>query len=164
MQAGISSPKDFWAGFVYVGTGTAALWWGSEYAVGSAGRMGPGYFPRVLAGILILLGIVSLVRGLLANGPPLGAIAWKQLALILAGCITFAIALPTLGFPIALFLLCIVSAVASREFRLEWRAVCGLIVVIGACALVFVRGLGLPMPLVGSWLEPMLGALPSLPF
>jgi hypothetical protein len=31
------------------------------------------------------------------------------------------------------------------------------------CAIVFVKGLGVPMPLLGSWLEPVLGdALPWL--
>ena len=42
----IRNPKDFWAGLVYIAFGVAAILIALKYPVGSAGRMGPGYFPR----------------------------------------------------------------------------------------------------------------------
>jgi hypothetical protein len=153
----IPSPKDFWAGVIYVGTGLAALWLGSEYRMGSAGRMGPGYFPRVLAVLLLCIGIVALVRAFVAKGSPIGMTAWKPLLIVLVSCALFGLALPRLGLGAALFLLCFGSAMASREFRFDPFALAGLLGLIVFCAVVFVKGLGVPMPLLGSWLEPVLG-------
>ncbi len=159
----ISSPKDFWAGLIYVTVGLAALWIGAEYRIGSAGRMGPGYFPRALAIILIGIGAIAMARAFFAKGEPVGYIAWKPFFIILASCALFAFALPRVGFMIALLLLCLGSATASRDFRFEPLAAFGLVALIALCALVFVKGLGVPMPLLGYWLEPILGdAMPWL--
>jgi putative tricarboxylic transport membrane protein len=37
----IRSPKDFWAGLLFVGLGVLAITVGSRYALGTAARMGP---------------------------------------------------------------------------------------------------------------------------
>lgn len=159
----ISSPKDFWAGLIYIAVGAAALWLGAEYRMGSAGRMGPGYFPKVLAVLLVGIGLISLTRAFLAKGEGIGAIAWKPLLIVLASCVLFGLALPRLGLGVALLLLCLGSATASRDFRFDPLATAGLIALIAFCAAVFVKGLGVPMPLLGTWLEPVLGdALPWL--
>lgn len=39
------NPKDFWSGILFVTFGCAGLWFGRDYVVGTARRMGPGYFP-----------------------------------------------------------------------------------------------------------------------
>jgi biotin transporter BioY len=59
--------------------------------------------------------------------------------------------LPTAGFIIAVVVYALVAAAASRKFRLEWKALAGLILLVAFCAVVFVEGLGVPMPLLGSW-------------
>ncbi len=51
MALAIRSPKDFWTGVIYVGFGAAAWWIARDYSFGTASRMGPGYFPTVLAAI-----------------------------------------------------------------------------------------------------------------
>jgi putative tricarboxylic transport membrane protein len=54
------------------------------------------------------------------------------------------------GMIIALPLLVIVSAYASRHF--SWRTSAVLAVGITAfCILVFLKGLGIPLPVLGSW-------------
>ena len=154
---GITSPKDLWAGLIYVAIGVAALWFGAEYRTGSAGRMGPGYFPKALAGILLVIGVIAVVRAFIAKGTPIGSIAWKPAVIILGSCALFGWALPRLGLGVALLFLCLGSATASRDFRLEPLPVLGLIALIAFCSLVFVKGLGVPMPLVGYWFDPLLG-------
>ena len=149
------SPKDFWTGAIYVAVGGAALVLGSDYKFGTAGRMGPGYFPLVLAAILVGLGAVSIVRSFIVSGEPVGEIAWKPAFFILAGCTLFGLLLNPLGLIVALLALCLVSAAGSKEFDFDLKATGGLVVLIGFCALVFVKGLGVPMPLVGSWLAPL---------
>jgi hypothetical protein len=153
----IRNPKDFWTGLIYIATGAAAVWLGAGYKIGTAGRIGPGYFPRALAGILVLLGVVSLVRAFLTKGAPLTAVAWKPLLLIPAACVLFALLLSKIGLIGALLALGLVSAAASKEFTLNWKVAVGFAALIAFCVLVFVKGLGVPMPIVGSWFEPLLG-------
>jgi Tripartite tricarboxylate transporter TctB family len=147
----VRNPKDFWAGAIYVGVGVAAVWIGRNYAFGSGARMGPGYFPTVLGVILALFGAASLVRSLLHPGEPVGAIAWKPLAMITGATVLFGYLLPRAGLIVALLVLVLVSAAASEKFRFDWRATVGLIALIAACTVVFVMALGVPMPVLGTW-------------
>jgi hypothetical protein len=112
--------------------------------------MGPGYFPTVLGAFLMLLGAVAIVRSFLRAGEPVGGIAWKPLTLVISATVLFGFLLPLAGLVIALFALVLVSAAASRHFRLELRAALGLAALVAGCALVFVKLLGVPMPLLGS--------------
>ena len=56
----IREPKDFWAGVMFFAFGVAAIVIGTAYPVGTAARMGPGYFPRILGILLIVLGAAAL--------------------------------------------------------------------------------------------------------
>jgi hypothetical protein len=136
------------------------LWVGADYGMGTAGRMGPGYFPKVLAGLLIIVGIAALVRSVMITGTPVTPVAWKALALVLAATTAFGLLLPRVGVAVSLLVLCVGSAAASRNFRFEARATLGVIALSAACVAVFVKGLGVPMPLWGTWLEPHLQFLP----
>lgn len=149
----IKHPKDFWTGAIYVAFGAAAVLIGREYSFGTAGRMGPGYFPVVLGAMLALIGSVSVIRSFIAPGEPIGAFAWKPLILLLLGVLLFAALIKPAGLVIALLALVLTSAAASENFRFEWGATAGLIGLIVFCSLVFVKGLGVPMPLVGPWFE-----------
>jgi uncharacterized membrane protein len=143
--------KDFWAGALYVALGAGAFWVGRGYPMGSAARMGAGYFPTVLSVVLVLIGLLSMARSLSRAGEAVGAIAWKPLALVVGATVLFGALLQTAGLVIALLVLVLVSAVASRHFRPDAKALAGLLLLVAFCALVFVKGLGVPMPLFGSW-------------
>ena len=70
----IKSPKDFWAGLMFIGTGLFfAVWAYGYYQMGTAVRMGPAYFPFVLGGLLAFLGLLVFIEGfaLEASGEPL---------------------------------------------------------------------------------------------
>jgi hypothetical protein len=150
-SASIRSPKDFWAGLLYAAFGAAAVVIARDYGMGSSSRMGPAYFPTVLGSLLLLIGLVSLVRSFFVAGEPIGAIAWKGLLLVTLATILFGVLLRPAGLVAALIALILVSAAASIKFRYDWRALtmmCGLILF---CAMVFVKGLGLPVRLLGTW-------------
>jgi len=149
----IKSQKDFWTGCLYLGFGAAAYWIARDYPVGSASRMGAGYFPSLLSGLLMLIGVLSLLRSLVRRGAPLNGFAWRKAGIIFAATFSFAFLLERAGLLIALAVLILGSASASVKFRLEWRAILAAIGLIVFCALVFVKGLSLPMPLFGSWFE-----------
>ena len=63
MQIDIRRSRDFWAGLMLIGIGAGSMFVARDYAFGTSLRMGPGYFPSVLGGVLILFGLVLLVRG-----------------------------------------------------------------------------------------------------
>ena len=151
MTLAIKSPKDFWAGVLYAGFGAAAFAIASGYGMGSSSRMGPGYFPTVLGSLLVLIGLASLVKSFFVVGEPVGAIAWKGLLLVTAATLLFGFLLRRAGLVPALAVMVLASAAASVKFRLEWRALALMAALIAFCALVFVKGLGLPVPLLGSW-------------
>lgn len=153
MALSVRSPKDFWAGVLYAAFGGAAVVIAAgEYPMGTGARMGPGYFPIALGLLLLAFGLACLVRSFVRAGEPIGAIAYKPLALVTGATVLFGLLLPVLGLVVALVVLALVSAAASAQFRFDWRAAAGLVVLVAACALVFVTALGVPLPLRGSWL------------
>ena len=151
MIAVIRSPKDFWAGLLYAGFGAAAVVIARDYGLGSSSRMGPGYFPTVLGGLLLLIGLASLVRSFFAAGEPIGAIAWKGLLLVTLATLLFGVLLRPAGLVLALAAVVLVSAAASIKFRFDGRALALMAGLIVFCGLVFVKGLGLPVSLLGTW-------------
>jgi Tripartite tricarboxylate transporter TctB family len=145
------NPKDFWAGVIYVAFGLIAVIIARDYGMGTALRMGPGYFPTVLGGLLILIGIIALVRSFLQAGTPLGGFAVKALLIIVGSSLLFALIVREIGLLIALPILIIMSSYASVHFR--WPTTLTLAAGITIfCVLVFTKGLGVPLPLLGSWL------------
>ncbi|MEQ1611832.1 MAG: tripartite tricarboxylate transporter TctB family protein, partial [Hyphomicrobiaceae bacterium] len=97
---------------------------------------------------------VSLARSFITKGEPITEILWKPMALILIANALFAFLLPRAGIVVALLALCLTSAAASREFRFDWKATAGLIALVVFCVVVFVKGLGVPMSITGSWFAP----------
>jgi len=121
-----------------------------DYKIGTAVKMGPAYFPLALSFLLILIGLVSLVRSFITPGTPIGAITAKGLALVVVPTFLFGFLVRRAGLLVALPLLVIVSSFASREFR--WGPTLALAAGMTVfCALVFLKGLGVPIPLLGSW-------------
>jgi hypothetical protein len=146
----IHNPKEFWSGVMFLFFGLAAVLIGQDYEMGSAGRMGPGYFPSVLGGILSVIGLISVVRSFFSKGEGLGRFAFKQAFLVLFGVFLFGMIVRGAGIIIAILLMVFVSSYASAKFR--WTS--AILLAIGSavfCVLVFVVGLGLPMPILGTW-------------
>jgi hypothetical protein len=130
--------------------GASAVLIGQGYALGSAGRMGPGYFPTALGAMLALLGLVAIVRSFLGSGEAIEKFAIKETVLILLSVVLFGVLLRGAGLVVAVAVLVLVSAYASNKF--EWKS--SVLLAIGGaafCSLVFVLGLGVPMPLFGTW-------------
>ncbi len=146
MSTPIKGQQDFGAGLIYVALGGIAAYIGSGYRMGTGSNMGAGYFPMVLSVLLIALGVACVVRSFLRKGEPIGAVAWKPLILILLATVLFGALLEPLGLSLALVVLMLVSAAASHKFRLEWKAMAGMVVIALACFLVFVQLLGVPLP------------------
>jgi putative tricarboxylic transport membrane protein len=149
----IKSPKDFWAGVMFIafGGGMAAIALKS-YQMGTAVRMGPAYFPTVLGGILAALGLILLVRSFALKGAQIPALHFRPLLFLLVACLAFAYALKPLGLIGGILLLVFISAYGGHEFR--WKEVAILyVVLIIFSVLVFVKGLTLPFPICPELIE-----------
>jgi len=145
------NPKDFWTGLLYIFFGVSAMFIARDYNMGTASKMGPAYFPTILGALLTAIGAIAVTRSFITAGTPLGAFAIKGLALVTVSVVVFGFLVRQAGLVVALPLLVIIGAYASTRFR--WRS--ALISAVGLtifCAIVFIKGLGIPMPIIGPWL------------
>lgn len=131
--------------------GLAAVIIGRDYPMGTAGRMGPAYFPTVLGGLLALIGLAAIVRSFFREAEePIGKFAIKETILILTGVILFASLIRGAGMVVSVIAIVLVSALASTKF--QWKG--GFVLAAGLsifAVLVFVKLLGLPIPIFGPW-------------
>lgn len=151
MPTFIRHPKDFWAGIIFLIFGLAAVIIGRDYTMGTAGRMGPGYFPTILGGLLALIGLAAMIRSFLRPGEAIGKFYIKNLLLVSVAVLLFGFLMRDAGLLPAVIAIVMVSAYASPKFT--WLST--LLIALGLsafCVLVFVKLLGLPMPILGPWL------------
>lgn len=143
----IKSPKDFWAGLMFLGFGLFfAIWALVNYQMGSAVRMGPAYFPAVLGGLLASLGLMILLGSFVLRGPKVPTFHFRPLFMVLAACIAYGYLMKPLGMVLSTAVMVFISALGGHEFR--WKEVTLLaIALIVFSVLVFVKGLTLPFPL-----------------
>ena len=142
----IRHPKDFFAGLLFIAFGFAALVIGSNYALGTAARMGPGYFPRILGILLICLGSALALRALKLNGPPVPAFKWRPLVIVLGSVTVFGMIVNYAGVALSTLFLIVASSAASHEFRWRESLVAGAALAALAVG-VFVIGLKLQLPI-----------------
>lgn len=125
-------------------------WQASGLQLGTPVRMGPGYFPMVLSGLLFLLGLLIFVKAFGRTGEPFGAIAWRGLLFILPAPIFFGLTVRGLGFVPSLFVTTLIAALASVKMRPVPALVLAVLVTV-LSTLVFSYGLGLPFRRFGPW-------------
>jgi hypothetical protein len=147
-----TSLRDILSGLIFAGIGLAFGYAASGYEIGSAVRMGPGYFPLVLAGAMVALGAAIVVKGLRATAPeePLTGPPWRGAVLLLGAIVFFGATLRGLGLAPCLFVAVFASALASRSNG----PLDALVLALGLtlfCILIFTFGLGVPLPLFGPW-------------
>jgi len=143
VKVNLQNNKDFLAGLLMIVIGGIAFYMALDYPFGSALRMGPGYFPRVLAGIFIAFGIYVGLRGLRTKEKVEGVWGWKALALITVAFAAFGWLMDRIGLIPSLVLLFFVSALAGHEFRLKEVIILATVMTLFAYG-VFIYGLGLP--------------------
>ena len=146
----IKSQKDFWSGLMFVAIGVAFAWGATEYSFGNSARPGPGYFPFGLGVLMALLGGAVLFKALTiesADGDPVGAFAWRPLAIVIGSVVLFGFLLPRAGMLISLPLLVVVSSLASDEFTWKGAALNAVILTLLSWV-VFIKGLSLTIPLL----------------
>lgn len=126
----------------------------SNYPMGTAAKMGPGYFPFYLGILMFLLGLLVAVKafGAKAAIESIPKFNWKIMAQITGAVVLYGLLLPRLGFLIAVVVLVFVSASASKEFTWKGTALNAAFLVTFTYS-VFVLGLKLQFPLLPVFLQ-----------
>jgi hypothetical protein len=147
MNLDVFKRRDIWAGLMLIGIGTAAMLIARGYPFGTALRMGPGYFPTMLGGLLIVFGLITFASGL-RDGEHIGG-SWSLRALIIVplSLVVFGVLMTHAGFIPALFALIVGSATATSDFR-PIEVLLFAMALTALAVLVFVYALGLPYPLL----------------
>jgi hypothetical protein len=147
MLSTLRNNRDFLTGLMLIGFGVGAVVIARDYPFGTALRMGPGYFPTLLGGLLVLFGLWLVVKGLRSHEPIEGGWSLRALVVLPLSMVLFGLLMDRAGFIPALTVLVFGSALAGTEFRLL-EVVLLTAVLIALSILVFIWGLGLPYPLL----------------
>lgn len=143
----IKSPKNLWAGLMFIAFGLFfAVWAVANYQMGTAVRMGPAYFPTVLGGLLVVLGVIVLSEAVIVKGDKLPSFNFRALAFVLAGCVAYGYLMKPAGLVVGTVVLVFVTALGGHEFKWKEVTILSVALVIFS-VLVFVKGLTLPFPL-----------------
>ena len=137
----IKSQKDFFSGLMFTAVGVAFAWGATKYSLGTAARMGPGYFPTMLGVLMAILGGVIIFKSLVVeteDGDKVGSWAWKPLLFIIAANLLFGlmlgglpkIKLPAFGLIVGIYVLTFVASLAGDEFKFKEVAVLATILAI----------------------------------
>jgi putative tricarboxylic transport membrane protein len=146
----VKNPKDFWAGLLFLAMGLLATVLAAGYEVGEARRMGPGYFPLLLGGGLCVLAAILIYRGLALQGDARLALpSPRPLVAITLAAVIFAVALRPVGLFGSVALLVFAGTLGSTRTSVP-RSMLLALVLAAASVAIFVYGLRLPIPAVGS--------------
>lgn len=153
-------PRELAAGLVLVGFGALALWAGSDLPFMTRNGVGSGLFPRLLGGIVVVLGLAQTVIGLRERSVRLAAWPLRQIAILVASVLLFAgtirgvdlgfVAVPPLGLLVAAPCAIVVSGLAADDVR-PGELILFASALTAVCTGIFRYALGLSLP-VAPWL------------
>ena len=144
----IKNPKDFYTGLLFMLFGGGFMWGATQYELGTAARMGAGYFPLILGGLLAFLGIVVFARGVTIAAPDsrIGRIAFLPMLFMFGSIAAFALLLRGAGLVVSILAIILISSLASPESRLK-ETLISAIVLCAASVTLFVYALNLQIPI-----------------
>jgi hypothetical protein len=148
----IRNPRAFAAGALFLLVAVFYFLMSFKYATGTAARMGPGFFPRMVAIVLAAVALGIMVGALSPRAKTEKLERWdvKGLLWISGSVALFGLLLPTFGLVIALTALIVVSSLASPEF--SWRGtIVNTVVLVVFCVGVFIYGISLQFPVWPVW-------------
>jgi uncharacterized membrane protein len=150
----IRNQRDFGAGIMYMVIGLFFTIVATRYPMGTAAKMGPGYFPFWLGILMTLIGLLVLVKSMGAKAAieSIPKFNWKIITQITGSVVLYALLLPRMGFLVAIVVLVLVSVSASKEFT--WKgSLINAAFLVSFTYSVFVVGLKLQFPLLPAFLQ-----------
>jgi len=142
----VKSPQNFGAGVLFLLIGAAGIFFGRELDFGSTRNMGPGYFPTVICGLIILIGAVVAFKALSVEGPEMERIHIRPILMLMLAVAAFGFLISQVGVVISSILLVILAAYARRDVNILETIIFAL-AVSAFVVVIFVFALGQPMPI-----------------
>jgi len=146
MAFNVRSPKNLYAGLMFVGIGMGFALGALKYSMGTASRMGPAYFPTILGWLVAILGVVVVIEAFAVEGEKPSPVAWKSLILVLGSVCAFSALINTAGLIFATIAQIILSALGGYDFRWKEAVISAALMSVLVWA-IFDVGLGLPFKL-----------------
>src|SRR4030066_214239 len=112
----IRNPKGFWSGLLFLGVGGAVVLLARNYQLGSALKMGPGYFPTALGGLLAVVGLIAVARSFIRPGTAIEPFHWRLLLIVLGATLLFGVLVRNAGLIAAVAVLGLTAAPAGGAF------------------------------------------------
>lgn len=150
----IHRQTDFASGLMFILVGLGFSLVARGYTMGTAARMGPGYFPFWLGILLAILGAVVLIGAMSAKGEDdrIASVDLRTVLWVLGSVVLFALVLKPLGMVLSVIVLVVVSSMASHEFT--WKGtLLNAVVLVVISMVAFVYGIHLQMPVWPAFLS-----------
>lgn len=149
----IRKTKDFYAGMIFLFFGVATMVFAPSYQIGTAARMGPGYFPFALGGMLTMLGLVISLRSLSwgRGGRKTLSFQTRPVVFVLYSVILFGLLLRPLGLLLSTIILVLISSMASYDFKVR-QSILTAFVLLAIVLIIFVFFLKFQIPVWPSFL------------
>ena len=148
-----SSPTDAVMGVLLAVIGAAGVYLCSRLSMGTAVRMGPGYFPTLVSWILIGFGVLIFARSFVIEGAVIEGGRARPLVLVLASVLAFTLGIEHLGLAGTIVLVVAIAAAGSADSKTWEVAIAAVVLAAFSCGL-FIGLLGLPMKAFPAWLMP----------
>jgi len=150
----IKNQQDFWSGLMFSAVGIAFALGATKYSMGTAARMGPGYFPFWLGVLLALLGAVVALGALRAKAEEtkVDPFHWKVAGIIIGSTVLCGLTFQFLGVYISIFLLVALCSIAAHDYHWQISFATGIFMALFTW-LAFIEGLGLVFPRWPSFLS-----------
>jgi len=146
----VRDKKNFLAGLLLVGFGSGALSIARNYTLGTAFRIGSGYFPVLLASLLIVIGMIVACLAFRSGEARLPRVAWRPLLMVSAAVALFGLIIHGAGLLLATFAMVIVSRLARPGYPWIETVVLGVALSV-FFSVIFYYGLTIQMPLLPTW-------------
>ncbi len=158
----LASQKDFFSGLMFTIVGVSFAVGAKGFDVGTAARMGPGYFPLMLGILLTALGVLITIQSFRSKAPdgdPIGKIAWRPLGFVLGANLAFGVLLvglpslgvPAMGFIVAIYGLVIIAGFARPNCSIKESLMLATLLAVGSYG-AFVYMLNLQFPVWPAFL------------
>jgi len=142
--------KNLLAGLLLAAIGLTFAIASQAYEFGTARSMGPGYLPMLLGILLMVIGLGLAAVAFVKPGEPATGFSFRGLFCITGGVVLFALLVRDVGLFLAILLLAMMASLANPKFNLLKSITVGVVLAAG-CSVIFVRLLGMPLPVFGNW-------------
>jgi len=146
----IRDKRNFLGGLLLIGFGLGALLIARTYKMGTAFRMGPGYFPSMLASLLIVIGMIVSYLAFRSGEAKLPKVAWRPLFMVSAAVALFGLMINGAGLLLGTFVMVVVSRLARPGYPWIETVILGVALSVFSGVL-FYYGLSIQMPLLPTW-------------